>query len=208
MPVPIQSALTVRGHVPAESGASMSADDDAALVLAAQRDPRAFSHLYLRYVDPVYRYCYRRLGTKEAAEDATSVVFAKTLAALPRYRTENASFRAWLFAIAHNVVVDVHRGAVFTWPIDTLHDRAAPELGPEDELLAGEERRTIDGLLAVMAPDQRRVLELRLAGLTTIEIANALGRNPGAIRAIQCRAAKRLRELLRHAPHLERTGHA
>jgi RNA polymerase sigma-70 factor, ECF subfamily len=205
MPVPPTMELSVPFAL---SPATPDVDDDAALVLAAQRDPRAFAHLYLRYVEPVYRYCHRRLGTKEASEDATSLVFAKALAALPRYRTENSSFRSWLFAIAHNAVVDMHRAAVATRPLDALADRADREPGPEAALLAAEERRTVDGLLAVMAPDQRRVLELRLAGLTTAEIAAALGRNPGAIRAIQCRAAKRLRELLGRDEGTEEIRHA
>jgi DNA-directed RNA polymerase specialized sigma24 family protein len=51
-----------------------------------------------------------------------------------------------------------------------------------------------------MTPEQRRVLELRLAGLTTAEIACALGRSPGAVRAIQFRAAIKLRERLGGAP--------
>jgi len=46
-------------------------DGDQALVAAAQRDRRAFASLYLRYLESVYGYCHRRLGTKEAAEDAT-----------------------------------------------------------------------------------------------------------------------------------------
>ena len=84
-------------------------DGDQALVIAAQRDPRAFAPLYLRYVDAVYGYCHRRLGTKEVAEDATSLVFAKALAALPRYRSDGGTFR-WSL-IAHNVVVDSRRTA-------------------------------------------------------------------------------------------------
>ena len=59
---------------------------DALLVARAQRDPAAFSPLYEAYFDPVYRYCYHRLGSWEAAEDATSVIFTNALAALPRYR--------------------------------------------------------------------------------------------------------------------------
>jgi hypothetical protein len=42
----------------------------------------------------------------EAAEDATSLVFAKALAGLPSYRADGATFRSWLFTIAHNVVID------------------------------------------------------------------------------------------------------
>src|SRR4051794_32862570 len=69
-----------------------TAPDDAALVAAAQVDPTAFAPLYARYLPPVYRYCYRRLETSAAAEDATSEIFVKVLAALPRYRA--GSFRA------------------------------------------------------------------------------------------------------------------
>ena len=81
-------------------------DGDARVVALAKSDPRAFAPLYARYFDPVYRYCYRRLGNPEAAADATSHVFAKALAALPGYREDAPSFRSWLFAIAHNVISD------------------------------------------------------------------------------------------------------
>ena len=80
------------------------ATDDGALVALARQDRRAFAPLYARYADQVHRYCYRRLGTREAAEDATSLVFARALAALPKCRDE--TFRSWLFAIAHNVIAN------------------------------------------------------------------------------------------------------
>ena len=73
---------------------------DQALVERAQRNPAAFEGLYDRYLDPIYAYCHRRLGTRELAEDATSQVFVQALAALPRFRAH--SFRAWLYTIAHN----------------------------------------------------------------------------------------------------------
>ena len=191
-------------HLPISNlAAGAAGDDDDALVRAAQRDPRAFAALYLRYVDPVYRYCDRRLGSREAAEDATSLVFARALAALPRYRVSSPSFRSWLFLIAHNVVVDAQRADHRTQPIDAIGERADREPGPEEALLAAEARWTVDRLLAQTAPDQRRVLELRLAGLTTAEIAAALDRKPGAIRAIQFRAVTRLRGLLNPGPPRE-----
>lgn len=174
-----------------------ASDGDQALVVAAQRDPRAFAPLYLRYVEPVYGYFQRRLGTKEAAEDATSLVFAKALAALPRFRGDGTSFRSWLFAIAHNVVIDSQRTTPPTHPMAEVAAMQAREPGPDEIALAADEERTLRMVLAAMAPDQRRVLELRLAGLTTAEIGAALGRRPGAIRAIQFRAMTRLRGLLR-----------
>ena len=176
------------------------ADGDAALVAAAQRDPRAFAPLYLRYVDPVYAYCHRRLGSREAAEDATSLVFTKALAALPRYRTGGGTFRSWLFTIAHNTVIDSRRAAPSTRPLAEDDDLRARDPGPEEAVIAADEGRRTRALLARMTPDQRRVLELRLAGLSTAEIGAVLGRRPGAVRAVQFRAAARLRDLLAPEP--------
>jgi RNA polymerase sigma-70 factor, ECF subfamily len=170
--------------------------DDATLVAAAQLDRRAFAPLYLRYVDPVYRYCLRWLGAKEVAEDVTAQVFARAMDALPRYRTDSSSFRSWLFAIAHNALVDTQRARRPTGSLMLAALVPDGRPGPEDQALAAEEQRTVRDLLAGLAPEQRRVLELRLAGLTTNEIASALGRSPEAVRMTQSRAAARLRDLL------------
>ncbi|MGH2617552.1 MAG: RNA polymerase sigma factor, partial [Thermomicrobiales bacterium] len=82
-----------------------AATADEELVALAQRGEReAFAALYGRYLPRVHGYCYRMLGTREAAEDANTEVFMRALAALPAYRA--GSFRSWLFAIAHNIVTD------------------------------------------------------------------------------------------------------
>jgi RNA polymerase sigma-70 factor, ECF subfamily len=165
--------------------------EEAAAVARARADPHAFAPLYDRYLDPVYRYCYRRLGSREAAEDATGVVFAKALAALPAYR--DGSFRGWLFAIAHNVVADGHRRKRPEAPLEAAGDPPDRAPTPEEAALAADERRSVRALLAALPPDQRRVLELRLAGLTGAEIATALGRSVAAVKMLQLRAMTRLR---------------
>jgi RNA polymerase sigma-70 factor, ECF subfamily len=191
----------------AESRATLPArlqivDVDADLIAAAREDRAAFAPLYRRYVDPVYRYCLRRLGSKEAAEDATALIFEKVLAALPKYRDAAPSFRSWLFSVAHNVLVDTERARR---PQHELDDEALgmsdPAPGPEDAALAAERRREVQLLLAAVPPDQRRVLELRLAGLTTAEIAQTLGSSPNAVRVSQFRAMTRLRLVLGLTPH-------
>jgi RNA polymerase sigma-70 factor, ECF subfamily len=179
-------------------------DTDAALVAVARQDQAAFAPLYQRYVDPVYRYSLRRLGTREAAEDATALIFEKVLAALPRYRDTGPSFRSWLFSVAHNVLVDTERARRPQQALDDAVLVRDPAPGPEDAALAAEGQREVQILLAAVPPDQRRVLELRLAGLKTAEIARTLGSSPGAVRASQFRAMTRLRLVLGLAPH--RTG--
>ncbi len=180
---PIQPAL--------EPGA---AGDDDALVRAAQRDRQAFAPLYARYAEPVYRYCYRRLGDPDAAADTASQVFAKALIALPGCRAD--AFRSWLFAIAHNVLVDRYRAHRDDQPLEAASLILDTAPSPEDQALAAEARREIVLLLAQLPPEQRRVVELRLAGLNGAEIAAALGRSRASVDTLQFRAMARLRTLL------------
>lgn len=175
-------------------GASADEDDD--LILRARDDPAAFGLLYRRHVDAIYRYCFRRLGAKEAAEDATARVFAQALAALPDYR--EGTVRGWLFAIAHNAVANDLRAARPHQPLDRAGAVQDPAPGPEDAVLAADDQRTLRRLLAALPPAQRRLLELRLAGLSGPEIAHILGKSHGAVKVAQFRAIARLRALLTH----------
>jgi RNA polymerase sigma-70 factor (ECF subfamily) len=171
--------------------------DDEVHAAAASQDRQAFAPLYDRYLDPIYRYCYRRLGTKEAAEDATTQVFIRALAALPNY--QRGCFRSWLFTIAHNVVADAYSRAGHDRRSATLADAMAvpdPDPSPEEIALTHTESLAIRDLLAHLAPEQRVLLELRLAGLTDAEIAQVVGRSHGAVRVALHRAIASLRDLL------------
>jgi len=175
---------------PTEGDGRSSPEDEAALVVLAQRDRAAFAPLYERYLDPVYRYCYRRLGTQEAAEDATSIVFTKALGALPSYH--QGSFRGWLFTIAHNVVMDAHRRRPKA-PIAAIDEPVDTDPTPEEVAVARDGQRTVEGLLATLPDDQRRVVEFRLAGLRGAEIAAVMDRSVAAVKMLQLRAMTRLR---------------
>ena len=168
--------------------------NDEALVVAAQLDRTAFGPLYERYVDAVFRFCYRRLGNRAAAEDATSRVFERTLAALPNYR--GGPFRAWLFAIVRNVVVDHHRASRANQPLDVAAAIVDDRPGPEETMLRRAESARIHDLFVHLTPDQHQIVELRLAGLTDREIASVLGRSHGSVRTAQYRALQRLRTLI------------
>ena len=168
--------------------------DEWALVQAAIVDPAAFDPLYRRYVDPIYRFCYRRMGTREEAEDATSVTFAKAIGSLRSYR--GGSLRAWLFAIADRVTLDQLRRRRREEPIDQAE--LVPDTGetPEEYALNAEARHQLRAALAGLTIDQRRVVELRLSGLDGNEIAEVMGRNRNAIDALQHRALERMRRSL------------
>lgn len=169
-------------------------DDDRSRTLAPL-DAEAFAALYRQHVDAVYRYCFFRLDGREQAEDATSQIFLKALAALPSHRQRD-SFRSWLFSIAHNVVTDLYRSRRPVGPLSLVENRADDRHSVEEDVLTSVERDEVRELLSLLPVDQRRVLELRLAGLTSSEIASVLGKKTGAVKVAQSRAIARLRRLL------------
>jgi RNA polymerase sigma-70 factor (ECF subfamily) len=167
--------------------------DDNELARRATGDREALAALYQRHVDGIYRYCFRRLRNREAAEDATQIVFERAMLNISRFEARS-SFRAWLFTIAHNEVIDhVRRMRPVADPeaLDLLHDP-----GPSPEALAIE-RDEHDGLRKVIArldERDRQLVELRLSGLNDREIADVLGISHGAVRTRQHRTLMRMRE--------------
>jgi RNA polymerase sigma-70 factor (ECF subfamily) len=181
-------------HAEEETATGDSPDGEAELVAAAQRDRTAFAPLYDRYARPIYRYCYRRLGSHEAAEDATSQTFVKALHGLGRYK--DGSFRGWLFTIADRVVTDVHRKHRPQIEIESALDVESLESGPEDAFISAETRLSVQEMIERLTPEQQRIVALRLAGLTGPEIAAIVGREPQAVKSMQFRAYARLRRFL------------
>ncbi|HEV2527357.1 MAG TPA: sigma-70 family RNA polymerase sigma factor [Thermomicrobiales bacterium] len=181
-------------------------DDDTTLARIAATDRRAFAQLYRRWAEAVYRYCYRRLGTREAAEDATSQTMIRALDGIAGFR--GGSFPAWLFTIAHNVVAPTVRRPSHRLT-GSLPDELAvvdPGPGPETLALASESSRQLYAALAVLTPEQRQVIDLRLADLTTVEIAQVTGRTTDAVKMLHYRAIRRLRDELRELEGDARDG--
>jgi RNA polymerase sigma-70 factor (ECF subfamily) len=163
---------------------------DAELLSAALRDRAAFALLYHRYVGSVFGYCRRRLDEHDA-EDATSHIFMQALGHLESCR--GPSFRAWLFTIAHNVVVDRQRKHRPTVALDDGAELPSHERSPEDLALEADRKHRLAQAIRQLPPDQRAAVELRLAGLTGIDCAQALGKSPDATRMLQHRAFGTLR---------------
>jgi RNA polymerase sigma-70 factor (ECF subfamily) len=188
-------ASMARSQPGAWEGEPPNEPDDATLVAAAQADRRAFGALYDRYARQIYRFCYTRLGSHEAAEDATAEVFLKAMAALDRY--EHQTFAGWLFRIAQNVTTDARRKHRPAAPLDDASTVPDPARSPDELSLASAEGKALRSALALLPEDQRATLELQLAGCSGREIADALDRSLEAVRMLRLRAFTRLRVLLR-----------
>ncbi len=168
------------------------------LVGAAQRDPGQFAHLYEAHFERVWAFVARRVKTREEAEDLTSEVFHRALAAIRSYETRGAPFSAWLLRIAANAVIDSSRRASRPAPPADLPD------APEPERLDAEGRARLFRAVAGLPSDQRRVIELRFAEERPIRaIAAALGKTEGAVKQLQLRALRSLRKRLRETERME-----
>ncbi len=170
---------------------------DAELVQRAQEgEQRAFGELYRRYLSPIYRYDYYRVGNREDAEDITELVFLRAWQALPRYRETEAGFQAWLYRIARNAVIDYYRSHRNHVPLERA-PVSAITLEPDAEGLGREEVEDLRQALVELPDEQRDVVILRfIEGFSHGEVAEALNKSEGACRMIQLRALKALSSIL------------
>ncbi|MGH2382027.1 MAG: RNA polymerase sigma factor [Candidatus Limnocylindria bacterium] len=183
---------------PATRGPARPFDPDLGDVRAAQLDRAAFATLYRRYLDPIYGYCFYLLGDHHDAEDATERTFLAALGAIHRFRDEGASFRSWLFRIAHNQLANAlrTRSRHPTDALDGSHEPAADDDPARMASLADDARR-LRAAVASLSDDRRQVVVLRFVdGLSTREIGVVLGRSEGAVRVLQHRALRELAALL------------
>lgn len=166
-------------------------------------DLEALGHLYDRHQESIYRYLWSRLHDEPLAEDLTGDVFARMLRALPSYRPGRAPFRAWLYRIAHNLLVDHHRSQ--DGPELVPLPEVEPTLGGDggDPMVIVQERLSIERIkhaLARIDPVQQDVVVMRfLVGLSLKEVAAALGRSVSAIKSLQHRGLVALRAALEEA---------
>lgn len=177
---------------------------DSAIVALARENPRAFGELFDRYWNDIFKFCYNRLGDWHRAEDIASQVFLEAMSSLESFdpRDRDDSFRGWLFGIARNLTASVRRS-------DRSRPVASLELAetvrnladsPEDQALASDELDQLRRLLVQLTPEQQELIELRLAGLTSVEIAHLLGKSHDAVRKAQSRTLAALKTVAAQTP--------
>ena len=69
----------------------------------------AIRELYLSHHQQIFRFIWSRVYDSDLAEDLTGEVFVRMLKNLSTYEDRSLPFRAWLYGIARNLVIDHHR---------------------------------------------------------------------------------------------------
>jgi RNA polymerase sigma-70 factor (ECF subfamily) len=159
------------------------------VVERAKGDPEAFGELYDLHFDRIYAYIYRKTGDRQAAEDLTSETFMKALANLKGYKYTGQPFAAWLYRIASNLVTDHYRARRPIASLDEGLQMVAPGTTPEEAAMALDDQQAVMRAIQTLSPDQQDVVLMRFAGdMKLKDIATALGKTEGAVKALMFRA--------------------
>jgi RNA polymerase sigma-70 factor, ECF subfamily len=161
-------------------------------------DPDAFARLYDAYADRIYRFIWLRVSDSQTAEDLTAQVFLKAWQHLGRYRRRKLSFSGWLYQVARNTVLDYYRT---NKPVESLEeatmDQPDPHANIPDQIERQFSAEWLWSKLCLLTEEQREVLLLKFVdGLTTGEVAAVMGKQPGAIRALQMRGLQTITQLV------------
>ncbi len=170
------------------------------VILAKQGDAQAFDQLYTLFVTPIYRYIYLRLRDKQLSEDLTQTVFLKAYVSLKTYQDKNKPVLAYFFTIARNSIIDhvrkqSSRATADLSEVENKPDEKTNIPKEVDGLLANEQ---IIEKLSDLTEEQQEVIILKfINGFSNTEIAEILGKTEMAIRQLQSRGIRTLRELLK-----------
>src|SRR3990167_7762811 len=175
-------------------------NDPRVLMLRAKNgDNNAFGLVYELYFTPVFRYVYLRINNKKEAEDLTQSIFLKVFQSLYRFEEMKSPPLAYFFTVARNAVFDhckKKKEVVFA-DVEAMENRPAnQDTNPARIADENEKNLIVSGLIKNnLTDEQKEVVALKFTSeLSNKEISAIIGKNESAIRQIQCRALKKLRE--------------
>lgn len=168
---------------------------------SVEGESSAFGLLYDKYQPHIFRFVYLKVGQREEAEDLTHQVFLSAWENIETFRDQGLPISSWLYKIARNRIIDHYRTRKTAVSIEQ-----APEEIMELAAITDDHANTLDTkfalekvykALAQLSQDQQDIIIMRFVqDLSYKEIADVIGKNQGAVRVIQHRAIKILKDLL------------
>jgi RNA polymerase sigma-70 factor (ECF subfamily) len=153
----------------------MGLEEELSLIKEAQSNVQAFSLLYDMYFPKIYRYCLNRLAHKESAEDVTSQVFLKSIEIIKKFDLDRKlRLGPWLYAIAHNLIIDTIRKNKFSLVLDEKNDEEIVDGTAiiEHELDISMMQKQIASIFSQINPRYAQIISLKYySELDTDEIA-------------------------------------
>lgn len=175
----------------------VDAPESKLISLATDGNAEAFGVLYEKYIDQIYNYIYYRTSNGKDAEDLCSRVFIRALHHIERYEDRGYPFSAWLYRIAHNLVVNWYRDKDKKGEISLSEQYPPPTMegNVEDRIEKEDEKNALMRVITSLPDDRKELLILKhVEGLTNSEIGQIMDRTEGAIKALYHRTLESLRD--------------
>lgn len=158
-----------------------------------EREQSDFLEYYDQYFKKVYGFVYRRVLSREIAEDLTSEIFIKALKKWPGREKVSG---AWIFSIARNRVIDYYRTKKETTDIETIFDLAGP-INPLLDIANRQALEKIKTAMGCLSVKQRQIVIMRLWDeLSYKEIGELIDQSEASVKMACLRSLKTLRESL------------
>lgn len=165
---------------------------------AGDRD--AFAEIYRTNYGQVFRFVHFRVKNRQLAEDISQTTFTKAFARIASFEIRDSAVAAWLITIARNLVADHWKSGHTRLEIaagdirdNVEREDHSPEGRPESAVINHLTNRVLLDAVKLLTPEQRECLVLRfLRGLSVDETARVMGRELGAVKALQYRAVRAL----------------
>jgi len=162
-------------------------------------DKHAFGRLYEIYADQIFNYLFYRTEGYTGTADMTETVFLNAWENLPQFgrNGQGMNFRAWLYRIAHNIMVDHHRTKKMEISLDAIADQSAAIPDLLERSVNNEKSNQIKDALNHLDDISRQVVMLRFfAEMDHKETAKVLEMSESNVRVIQFRALKKMKGFL------------
>lgn len=167
-------------------------------------DAKAFDALYQRHRQPLFAYLYRHTGQSQSvAEDLFQDIWINLIKASDRY-TEKASFKTWLYTIAHHRVIDFYRKQArygtdqpFDGEDESNRIDETPLSLPDDQVQQMETLARFSAALATLPTEQQAVVLLKQEGFSLQEMAGVTNSEKETVKSRLRYAIKKLRHALR-----------
>lgn len=185
--------------------AAVTFTDEDDVVANNGHNSQAFGSIYEVNLPAIYRYLYNRTGNKQEAEDLTQQTFVQALEAYPRFNHRGNGFeRAYLYRIAHNLLVDGYRdhSRKITYLDEANIDEASmvdsnQKDPPLDYLVRKLQHEDLREALISLKLEWQEVVAMRyLEGMDHYDIARMVRKSRGAVRIMLYRALRTLRTKL------------
>lgn len=160
-------------------------------------DLDALGLIYDQYSPGIYRYALRLLGDECLAEDCVADTFSRFLKVLHASQGPETHLQAYLYRIAHNWITDSYRRKTPTFTELDESLEMDNTRGPDAQVDQKNENQQLRFALRALTPDQRLVITLRfIEDWSNEEVAAAMQKPVGAVKALQHRAMDTLRRLM------------